>query len=474
MEILALEASTTSVKAMLYHTDTHTFDVLTREHSATVDAAHRDAAEICAAVLALGREIAAGKRVDMISLCGTWHNLLVCDGQMNPLTPAYFWDFGGAAALCDQLRQDKAYTRDYYNRTGCMVNAIYPFFKLKWLLGQRPELRSQRFLSMGAYLTWTLTGQRVNSPCFLSGSGLLNTHTWKYDDTLWTELGLRPEQFCELVDYNAAYPLTAQAAEALGLKAGIPVIAANPDGAMNQTGAGALRPGVATLSIGTSGAMRMTCDKPVLPDPPSTWCYLSPKGWLSGAAVNGCCSCIDWARHKLFPAGTTYEQMEQGVSDGEDTPVFLPFLFGERCPGWNSERRGGFSSLAPHHSVADLYLAVQEGVLFNLYQCYTALTAIAGTPHEIKLSGGILNSKRWLQMCADIFGCTMTLDTAQHGSLLGACVVAMEKLGVLADARDYVPSHAGTVEPDPAKADLYQRKFERYLTHYNAESERYL
>lgn len=467
MEILALEASTTSVKAMLYHTDSGTFEVRSREHSEHAAPDFRSAEDICRLLLSLGRETAAGRRVDMISLCGTWHNIMACSHDMEPLTPTYFWDFTGAAALCDELRRDEAYTRSFYHRTGCMVSSIYPPFKIMWLLQQRPELRSARFLSLGAYITWRMTGELVSSPSMLSGGALLNTHTREYDTEMFAQLGLRAEQFPRLVEYSDAFPLSREAAELLDLPVGIPVIPANADGAMNQTGAGALRDGVATLSIGTSGAMRLTSDRPVIPDTPSTWCYLSPKGWLSGAATNGCCSCINWARQNLFPAGTSYEEMERGVSDPEDTPVFLPFLYGERCPGWNSQRRGGFVDCQPRHNIHDLYLAVQEGVLFNLYHCYTILTGIAGTPEEIKLSGGILNSPRWLQMCADIFGCTMTLDNVVHGSLLGACVVAMEKLGILRDLRDFAPVSAGTVEPDPAKAPLYRRKFERYLEYYN-------
>ena len=82
----------------------------------------------------------------------------------------------------------------------------------------------------------------------------------------------------------------------------------NADGGLNQVGVGALEKGVATLSVGTSGAVRLTTDRPIIPETPGTWCYLSPKSWLSGAATNGCCNCIDWARTRLFPAGTSYEQ----------------------------------------------------------------------------------------------------------------------------------------------------------------------
>ncbi|MGN1004031.1 MAG: FGGY family carbohydrate kinase, partial [Oscillospiraceae bacterium] len=278
MEILALEASTTSVKAMLCHTDTRSFEVLSREHSENADPGSRSAEEIYLSAMALGREIAAGKKVDMISLCGTWHNIMACSSAMEPLTPTYFWDFTGAAALCEELRRDEAYTHSFYHRTGCMVSSIYPAFKLKWLLRERPELRSARFLSLGAYFTYRMTGALVNSRCLLSGSGLLNTHTREYDTELFRELGLDAEQFCRLVEYDETFPLSAQAAGLLGLPSGIPVISANADGALNQTGAGALKDGVATLSIGTSGAIRLSTDRPAIPETPSTWCYLSPKG----------------------------------------------------------------------------------------------------------------------------------------------------------------------------------------------------
>ena len=466
MEILALEASTTSVKAMLYHTETGAFDVLSREHSQHITAAERSADEIYTLLMSLGRELAAGKQIDMISLCGTWHNILACNSAMEPLTPTYFWDFTGAAPLCEALQRDSEYVRSYYNRTGCMVSAIYQSFKIKWLLQQRPELRSARFLSLGSYITYRMTGQQVTTPSHMSGGGLLNTHTKQYDTELLEELGLSTDQFCRLVEYNDTFPLSGEAADLLGLPSGIPVIPANADGAMNQVGAGALREGVATLSIGTSGAIRLTTDHPVIPDQPSTWCYLSPKSWLSGAATNGCCSCINWAKSKLFPPGTSYAEMEAGVSDPIRTPVFLPFLYGERCPGWNNQRKGGFMDCLPDHNICDLYLAVQEGVLFNLFQCYQTLVGIAGTPKEIKLSGGILNSPRWLQMCADIFGCTMKLDNVVHGSLLGASVIAMECLGVISDIRDFSPVSSGIVEPNPDIAPIYEEKFQRYLAHY--------
>ena len=470
MEILALEASTASAKAMLYHTDSQTFEVISQEYSGLGDPNCRDADEIFRQTMAIGRQMAEGKQIDMISLGGTWHSLLVCDREMRPLSPAYLWDYTGASHICRSLRLDEAYTKEFYGRTGCMVNAIYPAFKIKWLLSRNDSFRSARFISLGDYFTYRMTGSLVSTLCLSSGSGLMNIHTRRYDSEILRELGIEEDQLSRLVDYNETFPLSKEAAEALGLPSGIPVIPTNADGGLNQVGVGALEQGVATLSVGTSGAVRLTTDRPILPETPGTWCYLSPKAWLSGAATNGCCNCIDWARTRLFPPGVSYSEIEQGVTDPINTPVFLPFLFGERCPGWNDRRQGGFVNLLPSHNASDMYLSVQEGVLFNLYHCYEILTKVSGVPSKIKISGGILNSPKWLQMCADIFDRTLTLDNVVQGSLLGGSVLAMELLGVIDDAANFHPESAGTVEPNGTSSGLYLAKFERYLECYHKNS----
>lgn len=119
--------------------------------------------------------------------------------------------------------------------------------------------------------------------------------------------------------------------------------------------------------------------------------------------------------------------------------MFLPFLFGERCPGWNDEREGGFVRILPRHKLPDLYLAVQEGILFNLYHCYRILSEVNGCPTHIRFSGGILHSEQWTQMCADIFQRELEVNRNEHGSLLGGAVLAMELLGVIDDACTYQP-----------------------------------
>ena len=279
MNILVLEASTTNAKAMLYDTAADSFRVESRPYTGNYeDVTIHKADNVYAQMAALGKEVAAGKEIDMIALSGTWHSLALFNQKLEPVTPIYLWSYTGAADVCRGLRRDESYVREYYQRSGCMVNAVYPFFKLK-LLSRSYNLRDYVIMGQGSYNNYRLTGQRVTTDCLLSGSGLLDIHNKKYDSTLLAELGIEEKQLSRLTTYQETFPLTAQAATELGLREGIPVILCNSDGGLNQVGAGAVAKGVMTFSVGTSGAIRLTTPGPTLPEDCSTWCYLSP--WIT-------------------------------------------------------------------------------------------------------------------------------------------------------------------------------------------------
>ncbi|MCI8597103.1 MAG: hypothetical protein HFJ10_01475 [Lachnospiraceae bacterium] len=473
MRILVLESSTASAKAMIYDTEDGSYEAKAHQYTNNYEDVRIHKADLVFdQTVALGKELAAGKKVDIVSLSSTWQNVFLADKQMNPKTPVETWAYTDAAPICKELRKDEAYVRDFYHRTGCMVNAIYPAFKLMYLKQKGHHLPDYYITEQGSYNCFRLTGMRVVTQCVAAGMGLMNLYTRTFDPDILAQIGITEDLLPELVDSDVNYPLTAEGAALLGLEPGIPVIPSSADGGLNQVGVGAISEGVMTFSVGTSGAIRLTTQKPLVPENPSTWCYRSPKAYLSGAATNGCCNCIDWFRNKMFPSSMSYSDIEKGIQDRETTPVFLPFLFGERCPGWNDEGTGSFLEIKPYHTVFDLYRAVQEGVLFNLYHCYTALTALNGVPTKIKFSGGILHSPEWTQMCADIFQADLEVDNVEHGSMMGAVVLAMEHLGIIKDVRDFVPPAERIITPNAKKADFYQEKYSRYLKYYAKNNQR--
>ena len=118
------------------------------------------------------------------------------------------------------------------------------------------------------------------------------------------------------------------------------------------------------------------------------------------------------------------------------------------------------------HTLADKYLAIQEGVLFHLYQCYEILTQLNGDPRRIRLSGGILHSAGWTQMCADIFGKEMETDMSEHASMMGAVAVAEEITGMIRSLEEYRTETKEIIRPDMEKREKYMQRYSRYLECY--------
>ncbi|MEG1858542.1 MAG: FGGY-family carbohydrate kinase, partial [Pseudoflavonifractor sp.] len=114
----------------------------------------------------------------------------------------------------------------------------------------------------------------------------------------------------------------------------------------------------------------------------------------------------------------------------------------------------------------DLYYGAMQGVLFNLLQCYEVLSGLNGIPETIKLSGGILRSPVWTQMCADVFGHDMECPDMEQASMSGAAALALELGGVLASSQDFPPPPQTVVRHRPEYYSRYRQAYEEYLFWY--------
>ena len=228
--------------------------------------------------------------IDAISLSGIWHSLLMLDKNRKPLTKIFTWADTRPAKTVAKYRGDKELWNRFYNKTGCAIHSIYPLWKIIHIKEQQPNLffKTSYLTSQLGYVFEQLTGETVGSKTIASGSGMFNIHTLDWDDDILSFAGIKRSMLCELYEPIFSAPLKGSVAEYLGLKKGLPVIIGGADGALNQIGAGALKKDIMTLSVGTSGALRLAYDEPVLPENASTWCYYVLNGKrLAGAATSG-------------------------------------------------------------------------------------------------------------------------------------------------------------------------------------------
>ncbi len=478
MNILALEASTSSAKAIIYSSRDGIVGALDRPYDERIsDVITQDPEGVFRALLSCGKSLRDSFEgdIDAIALSSTWHSLLFTDRGGKPIGKTLTWANNKAADTVDRYKEDRDLMEIIYQRTGCPIHTTFPLWK--WLHTKEEEsmdMDSVLISSQPEYIFERLTGERGVSRSVASGSGLMNIHTLDWDEEILKFAGISKDQLAPLYesDYNA--PLKTEVAEFLGIKSGIPVVITGPDGALNQVGAGAMGEGVMTMSVGTSGAIRMATDNPILPQNPSTWCYYVAEGKrLAGAAISGAGNCVNWFAKSLNKGAYSYRELDDmvGHSNLEDAPIFLPFMYGERSPGWDGARLGGFEELRGDHGLGELFYSILEGILFNLYQCYEILSQVGGIPHEIRISGGIENSPLWLQMAADIFQKEIHTFDLEHASIMGATVIALKVMGEITSVQDFVQEPKKVIIPNKDKLEFYGRRFRKYKKWYNKTSD---
>ena len=468
MLVLALESSTTSAKALLYDAQKGVVRSESVPYSPRISRnGIYDTEAVYQCVMEVGRRVAHGQDIAAIALGCVWHSVAVCDSHMNALGNTYSWNCVIAKETCQQTRADAAITEKLYQNTGCIPHSSYVRETLRHLHANGLKLQDKLFPSQGSYQYYRMTGVFLESLNLLCGAGMMNVHTEDFDPFALEYASVRSDQFGAKARYTDVHPLNAEAARTLGIASGIPVVPAHADGALNQIASCSAAVGRMSFSVGTSGAIRMTTERPTLSEGHHVWSYFGITDWISGAATSGACNCIDWFR-KNFAPNMDYAELESAEETQANPPVFMPFLFGERNPGWRDDRAGGFVNLRGTHGIHEMYRAVQMGVLFNLYQCYEALVREVGVPKEINLSGGILNSRRWTQMAADIFAAPMRCAKNLNASSVGAAILALHAAGAIKDVRSYVPDDAETkiIFPREAFRDYYQSLFAQYLCYY--------
>lgn len=470
MLVLSLESSTSSAKALLFDTKKGVLESKNKTYSSDICSGGKtDTDAVFRLTMSLGKEIASGKSIDAIAICGTWHSISVCDESMNAVTPTFYWNFMDTSDQCKKMREDKQLSHTIYTRTGCMPHVTYPRHALIHLKENGFDLSGKKIISQGAYNFFKITDVFAESKSTVSGSGLLNINSLKYDDFILDYIGIDESQLGTLVNHTDIAYLNENGASLLGVSSGIPVVPAHPDGALNQVSNGAGAHGKMTFSVGTSAAIRLSSDRPVLPEEGQLWCYYGPTGWLSGAAVSGACNLINWFMNKFVSDKWSFDELEKFEDVGGDVPTFLPFLFGERCPGWHDDRLGGFIEVKPSHNIRDFYRALQAGIIFNILQCYEILCDEYGAPGEIFMSGGILNSAQWTQMAADIFQRELSCLKIKDASSMGAIVLALLAVKAISDISD-IPEEckaASIVSPRKEFADYYLEQYNRYKYWYD-------
>ncbi|NEK58679.1 gluconokinase [Geodermatophilus sabuli] len=483
--VVGLDSGTTATKAVTAGTDGRVRDLASVGYPLLVPAPGRaelDAARLVAAavealgaVAALARE--RGDRVAGISLSAAMHGLVPMDDDGDPLGPVLTWADDRAAAWATALVADGR-AGALHARTGTPVHAMSPLVKLSWERAEDPGLvaRVPRWGGVKELLVAGLCGGRhvLDRSC-ASATGLYDLRAGTWDDEALGIAGVRAGQLGEVLPTTAVLPgLRADVAAATGLPADLPVVIGASDGVLASLGIGAVRPDVAAVSLGTSGAMRVVVPAPTVDEGRRLFCYaLTDDHWVVGGAVNNGGSVVRWAAQALAadpdgtePEGEAADELDarllaeaEQVVPGSAGLLCLPYLLGERAPWWRSGLRGAFIGLRREHRRPHLVRAAVEGVCQQLALVRDAFADTGLPVREVRATGGAVASPLWVRTLAAALDLPVRVADSPEGTGLGASLLGWHALGALPDldaATALVAVH-DPVEPDPEAVAVYRR-----------------
>lgn len=431
--------------------------------------AEQDPEQILAAVIASVADVVVrvgADRVAGLAFSSAMHTLMALDGDARPLTAVTSWADTRSDEQAERLRASERGLA-LHRRTGTPVHPMSPMVRLMWFHEHQPELcaRARYWVGVKEYVLLHLAGELVTDHSMASASGLLDLERLDWDAEALALAGVRPEQLPRLVPTTHTIPLAAGAAPAMGLPVGTPVIVGAGDGPLANLGVGAVRPGIAACSLGTSGALRVVVDRPAVDPEGRVFCYaLAPGLWVVGGALNNGGVVMQWALDALAPdLGQDGEEALLALAAtapvGSGGLLMIPYLLSERAPRWSSLPRGSYVGLTLEHRREHLVRAAFEGVCLQMSLVLASMRAAGLQVERVRATGGVMRSALWRQMLADALDIEIELPDGHQGSGYGAAILGMVALGLVDSVEQAAAASqvSQTVAPVPANAAVYDR-----------------
>ncbi|MGI8845716.1 MAG: gluconokinase [Thermoleophilaceae bacterium] len=454
--VIGADIGTTSAKAIVFDAAgaihgraRHGYPLDSPEPGAAV----QDATVVAEAAVAAIGEVVAGATVAGVCLSAAMHSLVGLDSEGRPLTPLLTWGDTRAHAQAARLRAE---VPQLHGETGTPLHPMSPLAKLIWLRERDPGTFDSvaRWAGIEELVLHRLTGRWAIDRSCASGTGLLEVRTRDWHGRALELAGIDAGKLSPLVDPGTVFESPS---------GGPPVVIGAGDGPLANLGVGAVRPGVAACSIGTSGALRVMVDRPVADPRGRVFCYLLAGDlWVTGGAISNGGSVLRWVGDALAPdlgEGSERELLALAaeIPAGSDGLVMLPYIMSERAPHWTTVPRGAYVGLTAEHRRGHLVRAALEGVCHQLALVLDSMRAAGNDIEAIRATGGFARSELWCQMLADGLDMPIAFPDNHEGSALGAALMGMEALGIIdsvAVAADLVPP-GRIVTPDAAAAATY-------------------
>jgi xylulokinase len=412
--------------------------------------------------------------IEAIGLSGQMHGAVLLDSADQVLRPAILWNDTRSARECEEMMAELPSAAQL---AGSLIMPGFTAPKLRWVARHEPTTFAKvaKVLLPKDYVRLHLTGEHISDMSDASGTSWLDVERRAWSHELLALTGMGVHHMPRLVEGSQpGGTLSASAAALLGLQPGIVVAGGAGDNAASAIGMGAVHAGEGFLSLGTSGVLFVVTPsfQPNAASATHAFCHAVPGRWHQMSVMLSAASCLQWATQLLGATSeATLEQQASALSleQRAATPLFLPYLSGERTPHNDAAVRGSFHGLSHSTDPAALAYSVMEGVTFGLADGLQALKNAGSNVTRLSLVGGGARSAFWAQQLAS----ALEVEIVTHQESAAGGALGAARLGWLARGASVAevctqPGVLHSYAPEPSEQALLAPRLERFRAIYPA------
>ena len=479
---MALDAGTTSVRAIIYDENLNSIACSKREFTQIYPKpgyVEHDPSEVFACCYTVMTETIlisgiSAKNIAGIGITNQRETTVVWDKNTGvPVCNAIVWQCRRTADICKDI-EAKGYADYIKETTGLPMDAYFSASKIKWILdnvhGAREKAQDGDLLfgTIDTWIIWKLTEGKVHVTDMTNASRtmLFDINKLRFDDKLLEIFGVPRSMLPEVRSSGEIYGET----EFMGER--IPICAIAGDQQSALFGSGCYEPGEAKNTYGTGCFLLMnTGDKK----------SSSNHGLISTIAAGVKGESVQYAAEgSVFVGGAVVKWLrdELGfINDSSETEtvsnsipdtagvVVVPAFTGLGAPYWNMDARGTVFGLTRGSGRAQIVRAAIESIAYQSADVISSMEADTGIKiKNLKVDGGASANDFLMKFQADISDINVVRTASCEATARGAAALAGLALGFWKDRRELISLPLSTEEFSPS---MSSERREELLTYWH-------
>lgn len=417
--IVALDEGTTSVRAVLYDTHTHSIKKIEKQRFKQIFPAsglvEHDANVIWNKQINSLKKLTTDidpKEIYGICITNQRETVVAWDKRTGkPICNAIVWQCRRTANLCKKLLKDKELCKKIKQKTGLLPDAYFSGTKIKWILDNVPQakklLKENNLLvgTIDSYLIYRLTGGKVHATDVTNASRtmLFNINTFEWDDELLKLFNIPKEILPQVLNCCDDFGTT----DILGYPIKITGVAGDQQASL--FGQGCFEKGDIKNTYGTGCFILLNIgNKPIISKNgllTTVACSVDgSKTYAIEGSVFNAGSTLDWFL-KEFRVVRNHERINAQINKVKDNGgVYLvPAFTGIGAPYWDMDARAIITGLSRGSNLSHICRAVYESMAFSTYDVMKLISKESDISIKtLKADGGVSSNDYMLQFQSDL------------------------------------------------------------------------